>query len=67
MSDDEVLNAAAHWHVRMAGDSADWDAFHEWLAADPRHRPAFDDIALLDLTIDRHRDRLRAIFAAPDA
>lgn len=59
MSEDSILEAAAEWHARQHSDEFDWQAFEAWLGADPRHCEAFDEIALLDADIDRHRDVLR--------
>ncbi|TPG06019.1 FecR family protein [Sphingomonas oligophenolica] len=61
MSDDVILETAASWHVRQGADDMDWLAFEAWLEADPRHRGAFDDVAMLDFDIDHHRDRLRQV------
>lgn len=54
MSED-IDEAAARWHLRQADDDMDWDGFTLWLEADPRHRVAYDAIALLDERIDRAR------------
>jgi transmembrane sensor len=45
-SEDLRLEAAAAWHVRLAGDvgEKDWVAFTAWLEADPRNRQAFDAV-----------------------
>lgn len=45
---DSIIERAAEWHAAQDGDAMDWDAFTLWLEADPRHRVAFDQIALLD-------------------
>lgn len=58
MNEDEVLEAAAWWHAMQQGDDMEWLAFETWLAADARHRDAFDRIALLDSEVDLHRERL---------
>ena len=55
---DQILEAAALWHQAQARDDMDWDAFAAWLEADPRHRDAYDDIALLDERVDRARDAI---------
>ncbi|MBI0476995.1 DUF4880 domain-containing protein [Sphingomonas sp. MA1305] len=57
---DHITEQAARWHAIQDGDAMDWDAFTSWLEADPRHRVAFDDIALIDERISRHRDALRS-------
>ena len=66
MSDD-IYEAAARWHQAQARDDIDWDAFAAWLDADPRHRDAYDDIALLDEDIDRSRDTIVAMLPANDS
>jgi transmembrane sensor len=50
-----IDEAAARWHLRQADDDMDWDGFTLWLEADPRHRTAYEAIALLDERIDRAR------------
>lgn len=39
----------------------DWAGFAAWLAADPRHRACYDDIARLDDALVRHRTVLLAL------
>jgi transmembrane sensor len=51
----EIDEAAARWHLAQADDDMNWAAFTEWLEADPRHREAYDAIALLDARIDAAR------------
>lgn len=51
----EIDEAAARWHMAQADDEMDWAAFADWLEADPRHRQAYDAIALLDARIDAAR------------
>lgn len=51
VNDDEpedVLAQAAQWHARVLGEDADWDAFAQWLDADPEHQSAYDRMALLE-------------------
>jgi transmembrane sensor len=48
MSEDRILEEAAGWFVQQQGDAMDWEGFTAWLEADPRHRSAYDEIALLD-------------------
>ncbi len=57
---------AALWHARLDAADMDWDAFGLWLDADPRHRDAYDAIALLDADITDHRDRIAAFLPAND-
>lgn len=66
MSEDlDVEEAAARWHVAQADDAMDWDGFTRWLEADPRHRAAYDAIALLDAKVDAALPTLRRI-ATPE-
>jgi transmembrane sensor len=61
MSDsDRILDEAAAWHAASAGDAMDWAGFTSWLEADPRHRAAYDEVALADALVAEHRDALRA-------
>ncbi|MBN2971038.1 FecR domain-containing protein [Roseomonas aeriglobus] len=62
MSED-IEQRAAEWHAAQAGEDMDWDGFTAWLEADPRHRAAYDEVALLDARIDRSRDLLRSLTA----
>lgn len=62
--DDRLHEDAYAWHCALEGDDADWDAFTLWLEADPRHRVAYDDIALTDHIVGDHRDDLRLLTAA---
>ena len=48
----DIDEAAARWHLAQADDDMDWAAFTDWLEADPRHRDAYDAMALLDDRID---------------
>lgn len=41
---DAVNEAAALWHARLEGDTADHEAFKRWRDADPRHAIAFSRI-----------------------
>ena len=64
--EDSVIEAAVAWHAGQMRDDFDWDAFTLWLEADPRHRLAFDEIASLDETVERHRDRIASLLAGDD-
>jgi transmembrane sensor len=63
----ETDEAAARWHLAQADDDMDWTAFAEWLEADPRHREAYDAIALLDARIDAARPTLSRLLPAEPA
>jgi transmembrane sensor len=63
--DEPLLDEALAWHVALAADDADWDAFTLWLEADPRHRQAYDEIALTDRLVEERKDALRQVIAAP--
>ncbi|WP_336980749.1 FecR family protein [Altererythrobacter fulvus] len=60
MTDTEqaIIEQAAAWHLASLGDAMDWDAFTQWLEADPRHRTAFDQVALADALLEDHADLL---------
>ncbi|OSZ63512.1 hypothetical protein CAP40_17380 [Sphingomonas sp. IBVSS2] len=49
---EDIHEAAARWHVAQQHDDMKWRGFTRWLEADPRHRLAYDEIALLDARID---------------
>jgi len=61
----EIFEQAAHWHLASARDDMDWDGFSSWLEADPRHRSAYDEIALGDLALDDHRAEMAAFAGRP--
>lgn len=60
----EILEKAAEWHARIDSTDMDWEAFGVWLDADPAHRAAYDDIALLDVAIGENRAVLLAALPA---
>ncbi len=49
--DETIIERAVAWHLASAGDDMDWDGFAAWLDADPRHRAAYDEIALTDAAL----------------
>lgn len=55
---DDIFGSAAAWHAASTDDAMDWDGFTSWLEADPRHRLAYDEIALADAAIADHRAAL---------
>ncbi|RIA45765.1 FecR family protein [Hephaestia caeni] len=65
--DSEIVERAIAWQQAIAGDDMDWAAFTAWLEADPRHRDAFDDIALINRAVDSHRDALRILLRPDDS
>jgi transmembrane sensor len=58
-ADERIAREAAAWLLATDGTDADWDAFTEWLEADPAHRHVYDEIALADAAL---RDNV-AVFA----
>jgi transmembrane sensor len=54
----QVHEAALKWHVDLQRADADWDGFILWLEADPAHRIAYDEIALVDDLVQQHRVEL---------
>lgn len=47
--DETLREEAICWHVRIADGSADdWEAFVDWLGADPAHAEAYDAIEAVD-------------------
>jgi len=64
--ENEIVDGAVRWQQAIVRDDMDWNGFTAWLEADPRHRAAFDDLALIDAAIDRHRPAIRAILPADD-
>ena len=50
---DRVRARAIEWHIRLRdGDDATWEAFAEWIAADPRHASAYDQVEAADHALD---------------
>lgn len=56
-----IIDQAIVWHRAQDDADFDWDGFTLWLEADPAHRAAFDEIALLDDRIAGHRSALAAL------
>jgi transmembrane sensor len=59
--DEQLIDQAIAWQQALAHDDADWDGYLAWLEADPRHRQAFDEVALLDRAVDEHSTVLRRV------
>ena len=66
MSED-INDAAARWLSEQNGDDMDWDGFTRWLETDPRHRAAFDTLALLDDDVTTHRASIAAALPGEEA
>lgn len=49
---------AADWLSRQDGEAMDWEGFTFWLEADPRHRAAFDELALIELRLEENAPRI---------
>lgn len=64
--DAQIRDEAAGWHVASASDEMDWEAFADWLERDPRHRDAYDSVALLDQEIESSRDAILTLIPAND-
>lgn len=48
---DTITARAVQWHLASESDDMDWGGFADWLDADPRHRAAYDEIALTDAAL----------------
>ncbi|WP_176594597.1 FecR domain-containing protein [Sphingobium sp. EM0848] len=62
--DEGLIEQALHWQTTLESDDADWNGYMVWLEADPRHRDAFDAVALVAATVDEHKDAVRALSEA---
>ena len=63
---EDIHEEAARWFAAQDADDMDWDGFTAWLEADPRHRQAFDAVALLDDRISTQRDAIGRELAATE-
>jgi transmembrane sensor len=54
MTMERIREEAAGWIVRQQDEAMDWEGFTDWLEADPQHRAAYDELALLDHDLDAH-------------
>lgn len=62
---DPIVKSAIEWHVRLSGDdSAAWEAFADWLEADPRHAEAYDRVEALAGQVDALLPATRAAATA---
>lgn len=66
MSTDAIYEQAARWLVLQHDEAVDWAAFTAWLEADPRHRAAYDELALIDRQLDDHSQLLSVAEADED-
>lgn len=64
-ADDKIFDQATSWHLACERDDMDWDGFTAWLEADPRHRAAYEEIALIDAALAERHDQLLAV-SRPD-
>lgn len=66
--DEAVTEDAVSWQARLERDDADWAGYTRWLEADPRHRAAYNRIALVEAVVDDHREEVgRLLRPAPPA
>ena len=63
---EEISIQAAEWLVALQSDTVDWDAFTNWLEADPRHRAEYDAIALLGEDLERNHDSIVSLIPQAD-
>lgn len=61
MISDRMYEEAAAWLVRQQEDAMDWEGFTAWLEANPSHRSAYDELALIDVQLDEHGDALSPV------
>lgn len=48
-----LRRCAVEWHVRLRhGDDVTWEAFADWLAENPLHAQAYDEVEQNDLALD---------------
>lgn len=62
--DEGMLDQALAWQAALEQEDADWDGYMTWLEADPRHRDAFDSVALVTAAVDDHRTEISHLLAA---
>ncbi|MGN6279921.1 MAG: FecR family protein [Sphingomonas sp.] len=59
--EEQIVDSALAWQQAITRDDMDWAALTDWLEADPRHRDAFDEVALIDAAVDTHRGTVRTL------
>lgn len=64
--EEQIVDSAVAWQQAITRDDMDWAAFTDWLEADPQHRDAFDEVALVDAAIDDRRNAVSALLRATD-
>lgn len=62
---ERIYEEAAGWLARERGDAMDWAGFTAWLEADPRHRGAYDELAVIDAALGDHSDALSSMLPTP--
>ena len=63
MTLDRIYEEAAAWLAREQAGGMDWDRFTIWLEADPRHRAAYDALAVIDRDLDENAGRISRTIA----
>lgn len=64
---EDMRAQAADWLVRLRhGGDRDWEAFADWLAEDPAHATAYDEVEQMDLAIETLLPDLQWLEAAND-
>jgi transmembrane sensor len=65
MTTNRIYDEAADWLVRQEDDAMDWSGFTAWLEADPRHRAAVDELAIIGAQLDDHWRQPKQATSAP--
>jgi transmembrane sensor len=65
-ADDSIFEQATDWHLAITRDDMDWDGFTHWLEANPRHRAAYDEIAMADAELQDHPNELAEFADLPE-
>lgn len=65
MTTDRIFDEAAGWLVRQQDEAMDWEGFTLWLEADPQHRVAFDELALIEARLDDQSPALAEANGSP--
>lgn len=59
MTEDRLFEEALAWQSALERDDADWVGYVAWLEADPEHRRAADELALVDRALQQQAAALR--------